>query len=40
MLIGSLVLCPKLCIPEPEPDISAQVEQFALTEARKKSRLV
>jgi hypothetical protein len=30
-----LVLCPQGCVPEPQPDLSAQVERFALDEAHK-----
>jgi hypothetical protein len=39
MTIGSLALCPELCVPEPEPDLSAQVERLALAESRKKTLL-
>jgi hypothetical protein len=35
LVFGPLVLCPQGCIPNPQPDISAQVERFAIAEAKK-----
>jgi hypothetical protein len=37
LVIGPLVLCPTLCVPEPEPDYSAQAERMAVSRAREKS---
>jgi hypothetical protein len=35
LVFGPLVLCPQGCVPQPQPDLSAQVERFAVAEARK-----
>jgi hypothetical protein len=35
LVFGPLTLCPKGCIPEPQPDLSAQVEHFAIEAAKK-----
>jgi hypothetical protein len=33
LVIGGLLLCPDVCIPEPTPDISAQAERYAAERA-------
>lgn len=38
MVFGRLTLCPEGCVPEPKADVPAQVERFALQEARKPPR--
>jgi hypothetical protein len=38
LIFGPLVLCPQGCVPVPRPDLSAQVERYALEAARKAAQ--
>jgi hypothetical protein len=38
LVFGPLSLCPDGCVPHPQPDLSAQVERFAIAEVRKARR--